>query len=145
MAYRLPQLLSALDEWLTVEVAAGRVADDHRRPPGELAAKVRGVRRCRRLRLQPGACAEHGAQPVGYAARGRAGRAGGVSGARAARHGRAVEPLSFRGQFFQDMTVAMGPGVVGGLVVNSLQSAVCCWQAAYRPVPRLWRRQCSGR
>lgn len=40
MAGRLPQLLSALGSWLTAEVAAGRVADDHRRPPAELAAKV---------------------------------------------------------------------------------------------------------
>jgi hypothetical protein len=43
MAYRLPQLLSALGGWLTAEAAAGRVADDHRRPPAELAAKVHGA------------------------------------------------------------------------------------------------------
>jgi hypothetical protein len=43
MAYLLPQLLSALGVWLTAEVAAGRVADDHHRQPGELAAKVRAA------------------------------------------------------------------------------------------------------
>jgi len=43
MAYRLPQLLMALGEWLTAGAAAGRVADDHGRPPAELAAKVRGA------------------------------------------------------------------------------------------------------
>lgn len=40
-AYRLPQLLSALGDWLTAESAAGRLADDHRRPPAQLAARVR--------------------------------------------------------------------------------------------------------
>lgn len=40
---RLPQLLSALGAWLTAEATAGRVADDHRRPPAELAAKVRAA------------------------------------------------------------------------------------------------------
>jgi hypothetical protein len=42
-AYRLPQLLAALGGWLTAEADAGRVADDHRRPPAELAAKVRAA------------------------------------------------------------------------------------------------------
>jgi len=42
-SYRLPQLLSALGAWLTAESAAGRVADDHHRPPAELAAKVRAA------------------------------------------------------------------------------------------------------
>ena len=32
-AYRLPQLLAGLGDWLTAEAAAGRVGDDHRRPP----------------------------------------------------------------------------------------------------------------
>jgi hypothetical protein len=42
-AYRLPQLLSALGAWLTAEAAAGRLGDDHRRPPAELAAKIRAA------------------------------------------------------------------------------------------------------
>jgi hypothetical protein len=32
-AYRLPQLLTALGDWLNAETAADRIADDHRRPP----------------------------------------------------------------------------------------------------------------
>jgi hypothetical protein len=38
--YRLPQLLSALGDWLTAEAAAGRLGDDHRRPPARLAGQV---------------------------------------------------------------------------------------------------------
>lgn len=42
-AYRLPQLLSALGRWLEAETSVGRLADDHRRPPAELAVKIRDV------------------------------------------------------------------------------------------------------
>jgi hypothetical protein len=40
-AYRLPQLLSAISEWLRAETAAGRIADDHRRPPDQLTSRTR--------------------------------------------------------------------------------------------------------
>jgi hypothetical protein len=43
VAYRLPQLLGALGEWLNAEAAAGRLADDHRRAPDQLAARVRAA------------------------------------------------------------------------------------------------------
>lgn len=39
-AYRLPQLLSALADWLTAEAAAGRLGDNHRQPPARLAARI---------------------------------------------------------------------------------------------------------
>jgi hypothetical protein len=42
-AYRLPQFLRAVSEWLRAETAAGRIADDHRRPPAQLTARVRAV------------------------------------------------------------------------------------------------------
>ena len=32
-AYRLPQLLNTISEWLRAETTAGRIADDHRRFP----------------------------------------------------------------------------------------------------------------
>jgi hypothetical protein len=38
--YRLPQLLSALGDWLVAEAAAGRLGDDHRRPPALLAERI---------------------------------------------------------------------------------------------------------
>ena len=81
-----------------------------------------------------------------------------------ARHGRVVEPLSFRAQFFQDMTIAMGPVIVAGMVGGDLRDAgvisvsaerstvwlavvpfaVSYWHAARRPpVPPpagAWRR-----
>jgi hypothetical protein len=39
-AYRLPQLLSQLGEWLTTEARAGRIADDHGRPTWQLADQI---------------------------------------------------------------------------------------------------------
>jgi hypothetical protein len=42
-AYRLPQLLNAISEWLKAETAAGRIADDHRRSPDELTARIRAA------------------------------------------------------------------------------------------------------
>ncbi len=42
-ASRLPQLLAALEQWLTAEAAAGRIADDHHRPPADLAGRIRAV------------------------------------------------------------------------------------------------------
>jgi hypothetical protein len=36
-AYRLPQLLAQLAEWLAAETAVGRIADDHHRPAWQLA------------------------------------------------------------------------------------------------------------
>jgi hypothetical protein len=41
--YRLPQLLTALGEWLTAEAAAGRVGDDHCRSPDDLIALIRAA------------------------------------------------------------------------------------------------------
>jgi hypothetical protein len=38
-AYRLPQLLNTISEWLRAETTAGRIADDHRRSPDQLAAR----------------------------------------------------------------------------------------------------------
>jgi hypothetical protein len=40
-AYRLPQLLKQLTEWLTREITAGRIASDHGRPALLLAADTR--------------------------------------------------------------------------------------------------------
>lgn len=40
-AYRLPQLLAAMGAWLAAEADAGRIADDHRRPPVQLTARIR--------------------------------------------------------------------------------------------------------
>jgi hypothetical protein len=40
-AYRLPQLLNTVSEWLSAETAAGRIADDHRRSPDQLTARIR--------------------------------------------------------------------------------------------------------
>jgi hypothetical protein len=37
------QLGAALGGWLTAEAGAGRMADDHRRPPAELATKIRAA------------------------------------------------------------------------------------------------------
>ena len=42
-AYRLPQLLNAISEWLKAETAAGRIADDHRRSPDQLTARIRAA------------------------------------------------------------------------------------------------------
>jgi len=42
-AYRLPQLLNAISEWLKAETTAGRIADDHRRPPDQLTARTRAA------------------------------------------------------------------------------------------------------
>jgi hypothetical protein len=42
-AWRLPQLMSALAEWLAAEATAGRLADDHRRPPADLTALIRAA------------------------------------------------------------------------------------------------------
>ena len=40
-AYRMPQLLTQLAEWLAAETAAGRVADDQRRPAWQRADAAR--------------------------------------------------------------------------------------------------------
>jgi hypothetical protein len=42
-AYRLPQLLNTISEWLRAETTAGRIADDHRRSPDQLAARIRAA------------------------------------------------------------------------------------------------------
>lgn len=42
-AYRLPQLLAALGDWLKAEAAAGRLADDHHRPPDQFTALIRAA------------------------------------------------------------------------------------------------------
>jgi hypothetical protein len=42
-SYRLPQLLNAISEWLRAETAAGRIGDDHRRPPDQLTARIRAA------------------------------------------------------------------------------------------------------
>jgi hypothetical protein len=42
-AYRLPQLLNTMSEWLRAETAAGRIADDHRRSPDQLTARTRAA------------------------------------------------------------------------------------------------------
>jgi thioesterase domain-containing protein len=39
--YRLPQLLTAISDWLKAEAAAGRIADDQRRPAATLNASIR--------------------------------------------------------------------------------------------------------
>ena len=40
-AYRMPQLLTQLAEWLAAEADAGRIADDRRRPAWQLADAAR--------------------------------------------------------------------------------------------------------
>jgi hypothetical protein len=42
-AYRLPQLLNTISEWLRAETTAERIADDHRRPPDQLTARIRAT------------------------------------------------------------------------------------------------------
>jgi hypothetical protein len=42
-AYRLPQLLHTISEWLRAETTAGRIADDHRRSPDQLTARIRAA------------------------------------------------------------------------------------------------------
>jgi len=42
-AYRLPQLLNTISEWLKAETTAGRIADDHRRSPDQLTARIRAA------------------------------------------------------------------------------------------------------
>jgi hypothetical protein len=42
-AYRLPQLLNTISEWLRAETTAGRIGDDHRRPPDQLTARIRAA------------------------------------------------------------------------------------------------------
>jgi hypothetical protein len=39
--YRIPQTLNAISAWLHAETAAGRIADDHRRPPAQLTDRIR--------------------------------------------------------------------------------------------------------
>jgi hypothetical protein len=41
--YRLPQLLNTISEWLRAETTAGRIVDDHRRPPDQLTARIRAT------------------------------------------------------------------------------------------------------
>jgi hypothetical protein len=43
VAGRLPQLLNTISQWLTAETAAGRIADDHRRTPDQLTARIRAA------------------------------------------------------------------------------------------------------
>jgi hypothetical protein len=45
LVYRLPQLLTTISGWLTAESAAGRIADDHRRPPAQLSDRIRATLR----------------------------------------------------------------------------------------------------
>jgi hypothetical protein len=42
-AYRLPQLLNTISEWLRAETTAGRIVDDHRRSPDQLTARIRAA------------------------------------------------------------------------------------------------------
>ena len=42
-AYRLPQLLNTISQWLTAETTAGRIADDHHRTPDQLTARIRAA------------------------------------------------------------------------------------------------------
>ena len=42
-AYRMPQLLNTISEWLRAEISAGRIADDHRRSPEQLTARIRAA------------------------------------------------------------------------------------------------------
>ena len=42
-AYRLPQRLNAFSEWLRAETTAGRIADDRRRSPDQLTARIGAV------------------------------------------------------------------------------------------------------
>ena len=41
--YRMPQTLNAISAWLHAETAAGRIADDHRRPPAQLTDRIRSA------------------------------------------------------------------------------------------------------
>jgi hypothetical protein len=41
--YRLTQLLNTISEWLRAETTAGRIADDHRRSPDQLTARIRAA------------------------------------------------------------------------------------------------------
>ncbi|HEY3883455.1 MAG TPA: hypothetical protein VGM12_33120 [Trebonia sp.] len=41
--YRLPQLLTAISDWLKAEAAAGRIADDQCRPATALNASIRAT------------------------------------------------------------------------------------------------------
>ncbi len=42
-AYRLPQLLNTISGWLRAETTADRIADDHRRSPDQLTARIRAA------------------------------------------------------------------------------------------------------
>lgn len=42
-AHQLPRLLNTISEWLGAETAAGRIADDHRRSPDQLTARIRSA------------------------------------------------------------------------------------------------------
>jgi hypothetical protein len=42
-AYRLPQLLTALGDWLKAETSAGRIGDDYHRPAAHLTALIRAA------------------------------------------------------------------------------------------------------
>jgi hypothetical protein len=42
-AYRLPQFLSQLSDWLTAETAAGRIADDQHRPASQITDAARDI------------------------------------------------------------------------------------------------------
>jgi prephenate dehydratase len=42
-AYRLPQLMNTISEWLRAETTAGRIANDHRRSPDQLTARTRAA------------------------------------------------------------------------------------------------------
>jgi hypothetical protein len=42
-AYRLPQLLNTISQWLRAETTAGRIADDHHRSPDQLTARIRAA------------------------------------------------------------------------------------------------------
>jgi hypothetical protein len=41
--HQLPQLLNTVSEWLRAATAAGRIADDNRRPPDQLTARIRAA------------------------------------------------------------------------------------------------------
>jgi hypothetical protein len=42
-AYQLPQLVGVLGDWLEAEAAGGRLGGDRRRPPAQLADRVRAA------------------------------------------------------------------------------------------------------
>ena len=42
-AYRLPQFLNTISEWLRAETTAGRIAGDHRRSPDQLTGRIRAA------------------------------------------------------------------------------------------------------